>query len=290
MAFELVLDCRCALGEGPVWSVEEQALTFVDIKGMRIHRFEPANGSHTMIELSEEIGCLALTADGSFLAALRSGIWHLGPDGERRTMLAANPERNRFNDGRTDPKGRFFVGSMDEARGSDANLYRFDAQGLVPVQGGLTTSNGLAFAPDGRTMYHSDTPRRTIYAYDYDPETGTASDRRVFAEIAETVVDRGRPDGAAVDADGCYWSALYEGERVRRYSPDGEVLADIAVPSRCPTMPAFGGPDLKTLYVTSARSGRPDDELDRLPHSGGLFAMEVDVPGLPQPLYAGPLG
>lgn len=288
MTVRLVLDCRCTLGECPVWSVAEQALHFVDIKAMDLHRFEPAAGRHTTVRLAEEVGCIGLAEAGGFVAALRTGIWLLDARGERVTFLAENPEphaTNRFNDGRTDPRGRFWLGTIDETRRGTASLYRLDARGLTRVEGGLTTSNGLAFAPDGRTMYHADTPRRTIFAYAYDPDTGEAADRRVFATIPETVVDRGRPDGGAVDAEGCYWSALWEGERVRRYSPAGEVLTDIAVPSRCPTMLAFGGPELRTLYVTSARGGRPDDELDRLPHSGGLFALDVDVPGLPEPLF-----
>lgn len=288
MAFELVLDCRCALGESPVWSAAEQVLYFLDIKGTTLHRFDPATGGDTTIALGEEAGCVALAGDGGFVAAFRTGIWHLDPSGARKNLLAAYPEdpgRSRFNDGRTDPRGRLWIGTMATERGAGANLYRLDRRGLVAIEGGLTTSNGLAFAPDGRTMYHSDTPRRTIYAYDYDVASGEATGRRIFAAIVESASDKGRPDGGCTDAEGCYWSALWDGGRVRRHSPAGEVLAEYPVPSRCPTMPAFGGPELKSLYLTSARGGRPDDELAALPYSGGLFAMEVDVPGLAEPLF-----
>lgn len=287
--FSLVLDAQCALGEGPVWSGTEQALYFVDIKGMKLHRFEPEAKRHTTIGLSEEIGCFAIRKDGGFVAGLRSGVWHLAPDGERIAMLAPNPEptaTNRFNDGRTDPRGRFFLGTIDEKKaGGTAGLYRFDRRGLAKIESGIWTSNGLAFSPDGRIMYHSDTPAHTVYAYDYDVETGEATNRRVFAKLEPKGDDKGRPDGAAVDAEGCYWSALYEGGRVQRYSPKGELLGEYPVPAMCTTMIAFGGDDLKTLYVTSARDGRPAEELERLPHSGGVFAMRTEVPGLPEPQF-----
>ncbi|MAU98642.1 MAG: gluconolactonase [Fulvimarina sp.] len=287
--FTLVLDAQCALGECPVWAPAEKALYFADIKGMKLHRLEPETGRHTITGLSEEIGCFAIRKDGGFVAGLRSGVWQLSPAGERVTMLAPNPEpttTNRFNDGRTDPRGRFILGTIDEKKaGGTASLYRFDRRGLQKIEGGILTSNGLAFSPDGRTMYHSDTPRFTIYAYDYDAETGEASNRRVFAELKPEGEDRGRPDGAAVDAEGCYWSALYEGGRVQRYSPAGELLAEYQVPAMCTTMIAFGGADLRTLYVTSARDGRPAEELERLPHSGGVFSMRTEVPGLPEPLF-----
>ncbi|MBO0902863.1 SMP-30/gluconolactonase/LRE family protein [Jiella sonneratiae] len=287
--FSLVLDSRCELGEGPVWSGAEQALYFVDIKGMKLHRFEPASRRHTTIGLSEEIGCFAIRKGGGFVAGLRSGVWHLGPDGERIAMLAPNAEpaaTNRFNDGRTDPRGRFVLGTIDETGdGGTAGLYRYDRRGLERIEGGIMTSNGLAFSPDGRTMYHSDTPRFAVYAYDYDEETGAATNRRVFARLDPDAADRARPDGGAVDAEGCYWSALWEGGRVQRRSPRGELLAEYPVPARCTTMVAFGGRDLRTLYVTSARSGRAPEELERLPHSGGVFAMETEVPGLAEPLF-----
>ena len=288
-SFTLALDSQCALGECPVWSPVEQALYFVDIKGMKLHRLEPETHRHTTVGLSEEIGCFAIRKDGGFIAGLRSGVWHLGKDGERIAMLAANMEpaaTNRFNDGRTDPRGRFFLGTIDEKKaGATASLYRFDKRGLEKVESGLSTSNGLAFSPDGRTMYHSDTPTFTIYAYDFDVETGEATNRRVFAKLKPEGNDRGRPDGGAVDVEGCYWSALYEGGRVQRYAPDGKLLAEYPVPARCTTMVAFGGADMKTLYVTSARDGRSDEELAELPHSGGVFSLRTDVAGLVEPLF-----
>ena len=179
--------------------------------------------------------------------------------------LAENPESHatsRFNDGRIDPRGRFLLGTIDEPKaGGTAHLYRYDRRGLVALVDGLLTSNGLAFSPDGRSLYHADTPRFTVRRYAYDPETGALADPEPFVTLTPTEADRGRPDGAAVDVEGCYWTALYEGGRIQRYAPDGRLLAEIAVPARCPTMVAFGGPDLRTLYVTSARAGRPAEEL-----------------------------
>jgi sugar lactone lactonase YvrE len=287
--FTVALDVKAALGECPVWSVADRALWFVDIKGRALHRFDPASGDHRVKRLPEEIGCFAPATDGGFVAGLRSGIWRLSADGTPVEMLAGNPEdqaTSRFNDGRTDPAGRFLAGTIDEPKaGGKAHLYRFDHRGLAVLAEGLQTSNGLAFSPDGRTLYHSDTPRFTVFAYDYDVATGTPTNRRIFARLEPRDGDRGRPDGAAVDTEGCYWTALYEGARVQRYAPDGRLMAEFPVPSQCPTMVAFGGDDLRTLFVTSARDGRPDDELAALPHSGALFSMRTDVAGRPDPLF-----
>jgi sugar lactone lactonase YvrE len=171
---------------------------------------------------------------------------------------------------------------MNEKR--DANtgaLYRLEPDGtLATVIGDVMVSNGLAWSPDGRTMYHADTPTHTIHAYDYDIATATPSRKRVFALwIGET----DRPDGGAVDSAGNYWTAFYRGGKVLKLSPRGDVLANFSIPAMCPTMCAFGGADLRTLYVTTARQMREPEELARLPQSGGLFAMRVDTPGLPEP-------
>jgi len=285
MGLDIALDLRAELGECPKWSVEQQALYFVDIKGMALHRYTPSTGRHVSMPMPEEIGCYGFRK-GGFIAAFRSGLWLLDADGKRLEKLADNPEdqrKSRFNDGRIDPAGRFLAGTIDEPKdGGRAHLYRYDRRGLAVLAGGLLTSNGVAFSPDGRTLYHSDTPTFTVWRYAYDPATGTATDKTLFVRLEPTESDRGRPDGAAVDAEGCYWTALFEGGRIQRYAPDGRLLAEYPVPPRCPTMGAFGGSDLKTLYVTSARTGRTQEELAAFPHSGSLFSMPVDVPGLPE--------
>lgn len=272
---ELILDAGCQLGESPVWCPQRELLLFVDISGRRLLKFNPASRALESCAIEEDIGCVAPSKGGGFVAGLRSGIWLLNEKGEKQRMLAANPEDSqvsRFNDGRVDGAGRFLAGTLDERKASRAALYRYDRRGLIRLTDGLITSNGLAFSPDGRTLYHSDTPRFTVYRYDYDASSGTAENRRVFVELKPTASDRGRPDGAAVDAQGCYWTALYEGGRVQRYDPEGRLMSEHAVPVRNPTMPAFGGLGLKTLFVTTAR--------DATGSGGGLYAAEVDVPGL----------
>jgi sugar lactone lactonase YvrE len=279
-ALELVLDARCQLAESPLWSEQEKRLLFVDITGRRLLKFDPAVKMLESFDVEEDIGCVAPEAGGGFVAGLRSGIWILDERGRKQRLLAANPEDSkvsRFNDGRVDPAGRFLAGTVDEAKAGRAALYRYDKFGLVRIAGGLMTSNGLAFSPDGRTMYHSDTPRFVVNRYDYDAASGTATNRRVFVQFTPTSEDRGRPDGAAVDAEGCYWSALYEGGRVQRYDPDGALMSEFSLPVRCPTMPAFGGPDLKTLFVTTAR--------DSSGEGGGLYGVQVDVAGMPATLF-----
>jgi len=287
--FRCVLDARASLGECPVWSGAEQVLYWVDINAPSLNRFDPGSGRNTAMPMPESIGCFALRRDGGFVVALRSGFWLARQDGTLTRKVADapyDPAHHRFNDGRCDPQGRLLAGSMNEVRdAATAALYRLDPDfTLTRLLSAMTISNGLAFSPDGRTMYHADTTTQIVNGYDYDAASGTPSRPRVLIRFT---ADGDRPDGAAVDRDGCYWTALYRGGKLKRIAPDGRVLAEYAVPAMCPTMCAFGGPDLKTLYVTSARQKREGDELARLPQSGGLFAMAVDVPGLPEPLFAG---
>jgi sugar lactone lactonase YvrE len=287
-AFECVLDVKASLGECPVWSVADQALYWVDINAPALNRFDPATGANTVWPMPASIGCFALRMRGGFIAALRDGIWFLDREGkpERRVADAPyDPAHHRFNDGRADAQGRFWAGSMNEQRDANtAALYRLDANlKLTPVVADIMISNGLAFSPDGRTLYHVDTPTRTVSAYDFDATTAAISNRRDFARFdGET----DRPDGGAVDNEGCYWSAFYRGGKVVRISPQGQMLAEYPVPAMCPTMCAFGGPDLRTIYVTSARQLREPGELARLPQSGGIFAMRVDTPGQVEPKFA----
>ncbi len=287
--FTCALDARASLGECPVWSSAEQVLYWVDINAPSLNRFDPATGRNTVMTMPEAIGCFALRERGGFVVALRGGIWLAGADGALERMIAPAPydtSKHRFNDGRCDRQGRFLAGSMNEKRDANsAALWRIDADHRVTrVLDDLMISNGLAWSPDGRTMYHADTPTLTVRAFAYDVATGTPSMPRNFAQwTGET----DRPDGGAVDSAGNYWTAFYRGGKVLQISPAGATLAEYPIPAMCPTMCAFGGPDLRTLYVTSARQMRDDDELARLPHSGGIFALRVDIPGLPESLFAG---
>ncbi len=282
------------LGESPVWLAESQTLWYCDIPARRLHRFDPARGERRDWSFDADIGSFAPMCGGGFIVALRDGLWHFDPDTDTRRLLAAAPYdtvSRRFNDGRCDAAGRFWVGTMDEPRrAGHAALYCFDGGKLTQRQDGIAISNGLAWSPDGNTMYWTDTLTHTVWAFDFRSDTGAMSGRRVFAQFAsrpegggEAALERyhGRPDGAAVDAEGCYWVAMYDGGRVLRLSPAGEILTEVRIPSRCPTMPCFGGADMKTVYVTSASARRPAGELERLPNSGSVFSFRADVPGLP---------
>ena len=287
-----VLPAAAALGECPRWDEPRQHLVWVDILEQRLHRYDPATGEDSYVTLPETIGCVSLGEHGGYIAGLRSGLWELDGAGQLQQQLAVNPEDqagSRFNDGRCDPAGRFLAGTIDEPKsGARAHLYRLRPSGALEVLAdGLLTSNGLAFSPDGRWMYHSDTPNFVIWRRSYDPITGDCGPRQVWATITPTATDRGRPDGAAVDAEGHYWSAFYEGGRLVRFAPDGSIVARYPLPVQCPTMCAFGGADLRTLFITSARAGRPGEELAQQPLAGGLFAMRTDVPGCIEPRWRG---
>ena len=189
--------CGARSAKGRSGRPRRNALWFTDIVGKRLHRYEPESGAHEAVDCDEEVGCFAFARDGGIVAAMRTAIRLLDRSGKRLRDLAANPDdasRNRFNDGGTDPRGRLWVGTMDETKTKgDGSLFRYDRRGLVRVEGGLMTSNGVAFSPDGRWMYHSDTPRFTIYRYAYDGETGTAGEREVFARLDPGSEDQGRP-------------------------------------------------------------------------------------------------
>ena len=287
--FTCVLDIQASLGECPVWSAAEQVLYWVDINAPSLNRFDPVTGGNDVMPMPESIGCFALREAGGFVVALRGGVWLARADGALDRKIADapyDPAHHRFNDGRCDPQGRFFAGSMNERRDvNSASLLRIDADHRVTrVLGDIMISNGLAWSPDGRTMYHADTPTLSVRAYDYDAATGTPAKPRVFAQwTGET----DRPDGGAVDSAGNYWTAFYRGGKVLQLSPLGATLEVFAIPAMCPTMCAFGGPDRKTVYVTTARQHRDADELARFPQSGGIFAMRADVPGIPEPSFAG---
>lgn len=278
------------LGESPFWHPAEAALYWCDIAGRRVHRWREADASHAQWDVDSEPGCCAPLLGGGLLLAQRDGLWRLDTASGRRERLAAppyDPARQRFNDGRADPQGRLWVATLDDARAPEAALYRFARGRLERITGGITVGNGLAFSPDGRTLYLADTTAHRIRAFDFDGHDGSLSRARTFAEFPARQEGQplaaygGRPDGAAVDASGAYWVAMYEGARLLRLSPEGDVMASVALPVRCPTMPCFGGHDLRTLFVTTARHKRPAEELAREPDAGRVLRLRVDVPGMP---------
>jgi sugar lactone lactonase YvrE len=279
------------LGESPLWHPHEAVLYWCDIAGCTLNRYDPRRDLHDQWRFDSEPGCCAPLLEGGLLLAMRDGLWRFDTASRRRWRLAKPPydtTQQRFNDGKADPQGRFWAGTIHEPRDSAAAaLYRYAGGALERVAAGITTSNGLAWSPDARTMYWADTAAHAVYAFDFDSSAGTLSNRRVFASFAARAPEqplasyRGRPDGAAVDVEGAYWVAMYEGARLLRFAPDGALLREIELPAQCPTMPCFGGPDLKTLYVTSARDKRSPGELAALPWSGCVLQLRVDVAGLP---------
>ena len=279
------------LGESPFWHPGEAALYWCDIPGKRLNRYEPASGAHRAWDFDCEPCSAAPLLGGELLLAMRDGLWRFDPASGRRHLLVKPPydqTKERFNDGKADPQGRFWVGTIYEPREPAlAALYRWCDGELQRMAGDATVSNGLGWSPSGRTLYWSDTKAHLIQALDMDPSDGSLSNRRVFAQFPLKTADQpldsygGRPDGAAVDSEGCYWSAMFEGQRLLRLSPDGEVLREVRLPVRCATMACFGDADLKTLYVTTSREKRPADELAAQPWAGSVLRLRVDVPGLP---------
>lgn len=294
MEIECVVDARAATGESPVWDVEAQALWWVDIPACKLHRFDPSSGRNETFDMPAPIGCLALREGrGDMLVALKTGLYTFDPVTRGLDAVAPPPfnhRDDRFNDGRCDRQGRFWVSAMRDPQDPDARsgqFFRFDpGYGLRPMISGLIVGNGLAFSPDSRVMYMSDSHAsvQTIWAWDYDQTDGSIANRRVFATTRDL---GGRPDGAAVDEDGCYWTAANSGWQLVRLTPQGTVDRTIELPIARPTMLAFGGRELDVIYVTSMRAQPGDPQGDDQPQAGGLFALSVGIKGLPEPRWAG---
>ena len=290
MKVRCVLDARDELGESIVWCAEERALYRVDILAPAIHRLEPATGAIQSWPMPVAIGSLGLRESGGAAVALKNGF-HLFDFESASLSFIVDPEPdrpdNRLNDGKVGPDGRFWAGSMDDRADKEpvAALYRLDEDGTChKMVGGLVVSNGLAWSPDGGTLYHSDTRLCFIHAYDYDMTSGSLGQPKLIAQITDAV---GRPDGAAVDVEGCYWSCGISAGRINRFRPDGELDGWIEMPAPAPTMCCFGGPDLKTLYVTTKRVGLPAKVLAAYPQSGGVFSVDVGIEGVPISRFKG---
>jgi sugar lactone lactonase YvrE len=288
---QVLFNTPMQLGECPLWHPDEAALYWIDIAGLAIHRHHPASGAHSSWPLPSEPGCIARSSNGRLLVAMRSGLATLDTGSGSLAPLAAAPydtTKMRFNDGRCDAAGRLWAGTLYEPRDQALGSLFCVQRGAIRDAGKpVIVSNGLAFSVDNRTLYHADTTAHRISAYDFDVATGRLGNGRLFKQFSTDKSHQygGRPDGAAVDSEDAYWCAMYEGGRVLRLSPSGDVLREIALPVRCPTMIAFGGADLRTLYITSARHNRSAAELARHPLSGCVLTLRVDVPGRPEPAY-----
>lgn len=291
MKAECVVREQAIVGESPAWSPREHALYWVDITGQKIHRFSPATGISDTFHLPKPVTALALRAQGGLVLSLRKEFAYFNLTTQQLTYLGypeADQPDNRFNDAKCDRQGRFWAGTMgathwDQPCGA---LYRLDAdEAITEMQRDVVCANGMGWSPDNRTMYFTESFRYAIFAYDFDAAAGTISNRRVFAEV-----DRGSggfPDGLTVDAEGFIWSVHNAIGRVVRYTPKGEIERMIELPVPRPCGCTFGGEELDTLYITTARETLTAEQLAKYPLSGSLFAATPGVRGLPEPQFAG---
>lgn len=283
---------RSAVGECPLWNARERAWYWVDIVARTIWRYDPASGAMTHWTSDEMVACLAPRASGGFIAGMESGMFGLwlGEGGQLEQQRLAQPlglgAGMRFNDGRCDRQGRFWSGTMVmdmSLMRADGKLYRYSAQGGLagPFVSGLLVQNGLAFSPDGRTMYLSDSHPHSqqVWAFDYDTDSGVPTNQRLFVDMLPYP---GRPDGAAIDVDGCYWICGNDAGCILRFTPDGRMDRRIDLPMAKPSMCSFGGPNLDTMMVTSISAGQPAGD----PWAGATVLLRPGVQGVAETAFA----
>jgi len=287
---ECILDAKATLGEGPVWDHREGRLWWVDIVGESIHRFDPVSGADDVFDFGQQVGAVVPCEAGGLVVAAHHGFYYFDP-AENALTAWSDPESaietNRFNDGKCDPAGRFWAGTMStEGGGATGSLYRLDTdRSVTRMVEDITVSNGLAWTADRRTMYYIDTRTRCVFAFDYDFESGAIENRRVAIELPE---DHGSPDGMCIDSEGMPWVAEWGGWRITRWNPDtAENLGQIDLPCARVTSCAFGGPNFDQLYITSARTGLDEEALKDQPLAGGLFLATPGVTGLKADFFAG---
>jgi sugar lactone lactonase YvrE len=286
-----IIPAQNTVGEGIVWDADTQCLWWTDIEDSCLYRCPwPVSYAPQTYELPERLGSFGLCPDGTTLiAAFESGIALYDTEHGASEWLMRLPPREapiRFNDGRVDRQGRFWAGTMVEHGGTAPIGELFCVMERLVIEKreqGIIISNGACWSPRSDLFYFADSPRRQIYAYDFDAASGQISNRRVFATTPKGIV----PDGADVDAGGFLWSAQWGGSRVVRYRPDGEIDRILKVPASQPTSIAFGGPRLDLLFVTSAREGLSETQLLSEPHAGDIFVYQADICGLPNPKFVG---
>lgn len=285
VSVDVITHPRSILGECPVWSPEERRLYWTDVFGNKIHRVDPSTGIREDFALPCRVNSFAFRQSGGLVAANWTGLAFIELDGSlvRQHWTLPDVDNGFFlNDGRCDRSGRYWAGSVCSTYNlPGARLYRFD--GEMPAEGplGLLASNGIAFSPDDRVMYYSDSVTGIVWAFDYDLSDGVATRRRVFAEMT-------RPDGATVDADGCYWAASFGHGELIRFAPDGRIDRRVALPTTQISMCAFGGRNLDILFVTTGTFRLKDEQAAAQPLAGALFAVTgLGVGGLPEPSFRG---
>ena len=277
------------LGEVPVWDADAECLWWTDVFRPTIHRLDAASGKVESWTPPDKVHSFALREQGGLVIAGRKGFALYDPESGAYELLhdpRGDDDGTLLNDGRADRQGRFWAGTMDKMLKRPAGrLYRLDADGTSHAEAdGITLSNGVAVSPDGGTLYCADSMPKKIFAFDLDAASGALTNKRVFANTATLP---GIPDGATVDAEGFLWSARFDGSCVLRHAPDGSVVQEIELPVSRVTSCALGGADLKTLYITSAFFRLTDEQRAAQPLAGALFAVEVEVPGVPEPRYRG---
>jgi sugar lactone lactonase YvrE len=288
---QCVLKWDAIVGESPLWHPQESRLYWVDIQGKKVHRFDPASGWNETFNLPDLVTCLAFRKTGGLLLTLRKNFAFFDLDSDKLEMLAAveaNRQTNRFNDGRVDPQGRFWAGTMGDPAWDQpvGSLYRFDPdQTVTTMQSRVICSNGTAWSPDGRTMYYTESFRYSIFAYDFDSATGSITNRRTFAEVDRKL--GAFPDGLCVDVEGCVWSNQVGIGRVVRYDPAGRIERQIQLPVPRAVGCTFGGDDMATLFITSARETMTAQQLQNAPLSGSVFAVNPGVRGLAATSFVG---
>ena len=278
MQVEHFLNIKSKLGECPLWHPEEELLYWVDIEGECFHRYSPETGKGDTVHVGQPIGCLAFRASGGLVLGLKDGLafW----DQETITIeIIENPEGGRsnarFNDGKVGPGGCFWAGTLGED--DQSCLYKLDPDGSIHImETGIQISNGIGWSPDQKTMYYTDSPKRVIYAYDFDLDGGSIRNRRNFVNVP---VEDGFPDGLTVDSEGFVWSAHWDGWRLTRYDPNGKIERIVYLPVQRPTSCTFGGRDLDQLFITSAWTGLSESERQEQPLAGDLFLHQADVKG-----------
>lgn len=287
MDFQPLNDVRCETGEGPTWDDRAQALFHVDIPARTVYRIDAASRTTQKWVFPSEVGSIGLADSGRLVVAVRHAVGLFDTaDGKWTALAQIEPERvrtTRTNDGKVGPDGAFWVGTMDDRddvpKEPIGALYRVTADGKIEKKiEGVVISNGLAWSPDGRTMYHTDARAGWIDRWDFDPASGKIGGRKRIATMDN---EGGRPDGGAADADGNYWSAGVSAHCLNKFAPDGKLLDKVQVPVAAPTMPCFGGADMRTLYVTSLRVGRTPESLAQYPLTGVTVFARAPVAGAP---------
>ncbi|WP_416148368.1 SMP-30/gluconolactonase/LRE family protein [Salipaludibacillus sp. HK11] len=287
---ELIFDAKATLGEGPCWLSESNKLIWVDINGYSVNLFDPATGTNQSHDIGQYVGAAVVREKGGLLLALYHGFYFYDLETKQLTAVGdpeSDIETNRFNDGKCDPEGRFWAGTMVlDGEPGDANLYRMNKDlNVERLISGVTISNGMAWNIEKETMYYIDTPTKKIRSYDFLMKTGEITNHQTAITISEGM---GSPDGMTIDEEGMLWVAFFGGWKVIRFDPEtGESLTEISVPASQVTSCAFGGEQLNELYITTARIGLSDEELEKQPHAGGVFRVKLDIKGAPSYQFKG---